>query len=163
MTDPRHMAVAPKHVIPLLLLQTSGSIWGDPVYMSLLIALKVECEDDWWMTWKGSDLIARTIPAFSWTDWGKYWNPSRYPGRELISGPRCLCCSCTTRGRDCVSECRPQIVHTPDDIRTWRTRKKKLVPLLLCLPQIPHGLTRVQTLSSAVRSRRLTAWTMARP
>lgn len=45
MTDPRHMAVAPKHVIPLLLLQTSGSIWGDPVYMSLLIALKVECED----------------------------------------------------------------------------------------------------------------------
>ena len=36
---------------------------------------------------------------------------------------------------------------------------EKPVPVPLCPPQIPHGLTR----DSAVRGRRLTAWVMARP
>jgi hypothetical protein len=40
---------------------------------------------------------------------------------------------------------------------------EKPVPLPLCPPQIPHGLTRDRTRSSAVRGRRLTAWAMARP
>jgi hypothetical protein len=39
----------------------------------------------------------------------------------------------------------------------------KPVPVPLCPPQIPHGLTRDRTLASAVRGRRLTAWAMARP
>ena len=36
------------------------------------------------------------------------------------------------------------------------------VPVPLCPPQIPHGLTRDRTRASAVRGRRLTAWAMAR-
>jgi hypothetical protein len=40
---------------------------------------------------------------------------------------------------------------------------KKLAPVPLCLPQIPHGLTRDRTWASAVRGRRLTALAMARP
>jgi hypothetical protein len=40
---------------------------------------------------------------------------------------------------------------------------EKPVPVPLCPPQIPHGLTRDRTQASAVRGRRLTAWAMARP
>jgi hypothetical protein len=40
---------------------------------------------------------------------------------------------------------------------------EKPVPMPLCPPQIPHGLTRYRTRASAVRTRRLTAWAMARP
>jgi hypothetical protein len=40
---------------------------------------------------------------------------------------------------------------------------QKPVPVPLCPPQIPHGLTRTRTLVSAVRGQRLTTWTMARP
>jgi hypothetical protein len=40
---------------------------------------------------------------------------------------------------------------------------KKPVPVPLCSPQIPHGLIRVRTRSSAVRGQRLTTWAMARP
>jgi hypothetical protein len=43
-----------------------------------------------------------------------------------------------------------------------RTRKKKPVPVPLCPPQIPHGLTRARTGDSAVGGRRLTTWAMAR-
>jgi hypothetical protein len=39
---------------------------------------------------------------------------------------------------------------------------EKPVPVSLCPPQIPHGLNRDWTRTSAVRSRRLTAWVMAR-
>jgi hypothetical protein len=39
---------------------------------------------------------------------------------------------------------------------------EKLVPVPLC-PQIPHGITRARTPSSAVRSQQLTTWAMARP
>jgi hypothetical protein len=39
---------------------------------------------------------------------------------------------------------------------------EKHVPVPLCAPQIPHGLTRDRTRTSAVRGRRLTAWAMAR-
>jgi hypothetical protein len=48
----------------------------------------------------------------------------------------------------------------------WQGKTKELeekpVPVLLCLPQIPHELTRERTRASAVRGRRLTAWAMAR-
>jgi hypothetical protein len=37
------------------------------------------------------------------------------------------------------------------------------VPVPLCPPQIPHGLTRDRTRTFAVGDRRLTAWAMARP
>jgi hypothetical protein len=40
---------------------------------------------------------------------------------------------------------------------------EKPVPVPLCPPQTPHGLTRDRTRASAVEGRRLTAWAMARP
>jgi hypothetical protein len=40
---------------------------------------------------------------------------------------------------------------------------EKPVPVPLCPPQIPHGLTRDRNRASAVGDRRLTAWAMARP
>jgi hypothetical protein len=40
---------------------------------------------------------------------------------------------------------------------------EKPVPVPLCWPQIPHGLTRARTRASAVRGRRLITWAMARP
>jgi hypothetical protein len=40
---------------------------------------------------------------------------------------------------------------------------EKPVPVPLCPPQIPHGLTRDRTQASTVRGRRLSTWTMARP
>jgi hypothetical protein len=40
---------------------------------------------------------------------------------------------------------------------------EKPVPVPLCPPQIPYGLTRDRTRASAVEGRRLTAWAMARP
>jgi hypothetical protein len=49
----------------------------------------------------------------------------------------------------------------------WQEKTEELgekpVPLPLCPPQIPHGLTRARTPASAVRDRRLTTWAMARP
>jgi hypothetical protein len=49
----------------------------------------------------------------------------------------------------------------------WQGKTEELwekpVPVPLCLQQIPHGLTRDRTRASAVGSRRLTAWAMARP
>jgi hypothetical protein len=62
------------------------------------------------------------------------------------------------------------VVRLPDDVWVWRAtvewywqgKTKGLlenpVPVPLCPPQIPHGLTRVQTRTSAMRSRRITAW-----
>jgi hypothetical protein len=41
--------------------------------------------------------------------------------------------------------------------------REKPVPMPLCPPQIPHGLTRDWTWASAVGGRRLTAWAVARP
>jgi hypothetical protein len=40
---------------------------------------------------------------------------------------------------------------------------EKPVPVPLCPPQIPHGLTLDRNRASSVRVRRLTAWAMARP
>jgi hypothetical protein len=40
---------------------------------------------------------------------------------------------------------------------------EKPVPVSLCPPQIPHGLTRARTRASAVRGRWLTTWAMVRP
>jgi hypothetical protein len=40
---------------------------------------------------------------------------------------------------------------------------EKPVPVPLCPPQIPHGLTRDRTQASALRGQLLTAWAMARP
>jgi hypothetical protein len=49
----------------------------------------------------------------------------------------------------------------------WQGKTKVLrgkpVPVPLCPPQIPHGLTRDRTRASAVGGRRRTAWAMARP
>jgi hypothetical protein len=46
----------------------------------------------------------------------------------------------------------------------WKTEelRQKTVPMPLCPQQIPHGLTRAQTLASAVRGRRQNAWAIAR-
>jgi hypothetical protein len=48
------------------------------------------------------------------------------------------------------------------DRGNWQVGEKP-VPVPLCPPQTPHGLTRVRTRASVVRGRRLTAWAMARP
>jgi hypothetical protein len=40
---------------------------------------------------------------------------------------------------------------------------EKPVPVPLCPPQIPHGLTRARTRASAARDWRPTSWSMARP
>jgi hypothetical protein len=65
------------------------------------------------------------------------------------------------------------IVHPPNDIWVWRAMVEwywqgkikelgeKPVLVLLCPPQIPHGLTQVQTWTSTVRGRWLTTWFMA--
>jgi hypothetical protein len=49
----------------------------------------------------------------------------------------------------------------------WHDKTEELgekpVPVPLCPPQIPYGLTRARTLASAVRGWRLTTWAMARP
>jgi hypothetical protein len=49
----------------------------------------------------------------------------------------------------------------------WQGKTEELgdkpVPVPLCSPQIPHGLTRAWTRASAVRGRRLTTWAMAWP
>jgi hypothetical protein len=41
--------------------------------------------------------------------------------------------------------------------------EEKPAPVLLCLPQIPHGLTPLLSQASAVIGQRLTAWSMALP
>jgi D-hexose-6-phosphate mutarotase len=47
----------------------------------------------------------------------------------------------------------------------WQGRTKehceKPVSFPLCLPQIPHGLSRVQTWVSVVRGQQLTVWVIA--
>jgi hypothetical protein len=65
--------------------------------------------------------------------------------------------------------------HPPDDIwvnmeQRWNDNgrkteglREKPVPVSLCPPQIPPGLIWPRTRASTVRSRRLTAWAMARP
>jgi hypothetical protein len=49
----------------------------------------------------------------------------------------------------------------------WQGKTEQLgenpVPVPLCPPQIPHGLTRARTQASVVRGSRLTTWAMARP
>jgi hypothetical protein len=48
----------------------------------------------------------------------------------------------------------------------WQGKTEELgekpIPLPLCPPQIPHGITRARTRASAVRGRRLTTWAMVR-
>jgi hypothetical protein len=68
------------------------------------------------------------------------------------------------------------ILRIPQMIWVWRATvewyidrgkpknsEKKPVPVPLCPPQIPHGLTLVWTQASAVRGQRLTTWALARP
>jgi hypothetical protein len=90
-----------------------------------------------------------------------------------ISG--CSCWSC--RWGEAVSlNCGNQRAYcsSPDDIWVQShgglilTKEKpknsgeKPVPMPLCPPQVPHGLTHARTRASAVRGRRLTTWAMAR-
>jgi hypothetical protein len=79
-------------------------------------------------------------------------------------------------GRNYVSELLPltDILYLSGDM-SWRARVEwywqgkteelggKPVPVPLCPPQIPHGLTQARTRASVVRGRRLTAWAMSRP
>jgi hypothetical protein len=71
--------------------------------------------------------------------------------------------------RKCASSglfCIPQMVYEYEAVAEWYEKGKigefggKVFPVSFCPPQVPRGLVRAQTLSSAVRSRRLTAWIM---
>jgi hypothetical protein len=67
------------------------------------------------------------------------------------------------------------ILRVPQMIWVWRATVEwywqgkteepgeKPVPVPLCPPQMPHGLTQARTRASAVRGRLLTTWAMARP
>jgi hypothetical protein len=44
-----------------------------------------------------------------------------------------------------------------------RITRRKPVPVQICPPHIPHGLTHGRSRASAVKGRRLTAWAMAMP
>jgi hypothetical protein len=63
----------------------------------------------------------------------------------------------------------PWMIHEYGALMEWYWQGKteelgeKPVPVPLCPPQIPHGLTRLRTQASAVGGRRLTVWAMARP
>jgi hypothetical protein len=65
--------------------------------------------------------------------------------------------------------CIPQMIWVWTAMVEWYWQRKteelgeKPVPVPLCPPQIPHGLTQVRTRASAVRGWRLTTWAMARP
>jgi hypothetical protein len=79
-----------------------------------------------------------------------------------------------TMGRDYVFELRPWtgVLLTPDMLNVYGEPRwndvdrgklgEKSIPVLLCSPQIPHGLTRARTRSSPATVRRLNAWAMAR-
>jgi hypothetical protein len=64
-------------------------------------------------------------------------------------------------------------MHSPDDMSLEsdggmilmgkQELREKPVPMPLCPPQSPHGLTQVRTRASAVRGRRLMTWAMAQP
>jgi hypothetical protein len=91
---------------------------------------------------------------------------SRYKVRSFRSCD-CICCCCSSRWGETVSELRPTaslllIPHTTykygeprwNDIdRESRRSWKKPVPVPICPPQIPYGLTRSRTRASAGRSR----------
>jgi hypothetical protein len=47
--------------------------------------------------------------------------------------------------------------------RVNQSSRRKLAPVQLCPPQIPHDLTRARTRAATVGNQRLTAWVMARP
>jgi hypothetical protein len=63
----------------------------------------------------------------------------------------------------------PQVIYENGGMMEWYWQGKTEelgetpVPVPLCPPQIPLGLTRAQTRASAMRGQRLTAWAMARP
>jgi hypothetical protein len=68
--------------------------------------------------------------------------------------------------------CQPHMIDGDDEcgavggmrtVRRNRNTRRIYVPLPLCPPQIPHDLTRARTRATAVGSRWLTAWAMARP
>jgi hypothetical protein len=44
-----------------------------------------------------------------------------------------------------------------------QSTRRKPAPVPLCLPQIPHDLTRARTRAAAMGTRRLTAWATGRP
>jgi hypothetical protein len=88
-------------------------------------------------------------------------------------GPRSRCYGRTAALRLIVQPCDEDdqffsffhvMEHRWNEIDRGKTEvlRRKSVPVPLCPPQIPHGLTR-DWRTSAVRGRRLTAWAMARP
>jgi hypothetical protein len=60
------------------------------------------------------------------------------------------------------------ILHSSDDLWVWRALaewcdRRKLKNMLLCSPQIPHGLTWVRTHTSMAKGHWLTTWAIAWP
>jgi hypothetical protein len=94
----------------------------------------------------------------------------------MTTGSLLLVPSFLSMAWDDVSELRSQkgFFYPQGKILAWRAMVEwywqdkieelgeKPVPVPLCPPQIPHGMTWVRTGASGVRGRRLTAWVMAR-
>jgi hypothetical protein len=93
------------------------------------------------------------------------------------TAPRCTICSSRCYGRTAALRLlvQPSDVFSPPFLQVMEHRRNEIdrgkpkysgekpVPVPLCPPQIPHGLTRDRNRASAVGDRRLTAWAMARP
>jgi hypothetical protein len=91
---------------------------------------------------------------------------------EVITASSTMLLLFMSMGRDDISELRPPTgrwcMRMSRHVGVILTRGKpknlgKPLPVPLCPPQIPHGLSRQWTRVAAVRGRRLTTWVMAQP
>jgi hypothetical protein len=126
--------------------------------------------------------LCRHLP-WTYKNHGKRQN-SRSPGRDLKAWPLDYesgvpaATLFMSMGWDYVPELRPpaDVLFIPHMIHEYgqprwndtdrgktKTSDKKTIPVPLCPPQIPQGLTRALTWTSVVRGLRLTAWTTPRP
>jgi hypothetical protein len=116
----------------------TGQQWR-AIYMSTYKRLRDE--ETWWGTWRLPRLPWLLFMSICWDYVCELRPVHLFISSWYISmGPR----------RNDTDRGKPK--------NSWEKR----VPLPLCPPHIPHGLTKAQTRASAVKGRRLTASAMAR-
>jgi hypothetical protein len=79
----------------------------------------------------------------------------------VVKGEDCLCGAVAAANTDNTPVNMEQRWNDTDRGKTEGLGEKP-VPVPLCPPQIPHGLTWLRNRASSVRSRRLTAWAISR-